>query len=234
MAQDIAHPFEHGYWKDRLEFDRAMARIARDMTFEGRPVDFEPLAAMGSDGPLTVACNRYGEAMVSDLLEAPAFADRTLRFVTDAVKCRREAFWALEPGRRLPARSLADDALQMISVPMCRERIMPLHRELYEHGQRHGPADGERSMHLCGDATRHFPALHEALGVTVFDTGFPVDHGALRDRLGEGVLIQGGPPVSLLFGADAGAVYEATRRILSSGVCRGGRFVLREANNLPP
>jgi uroporphyrinogen-III decarboxylase len=117
---------------------------------------------------------------------------------------------------------------------MYRERILPLHRELYEHGDPGGPRDGERSMHLCGDATRHFPTIHEELGVTIFDTGFPVDHGRLREQLGDDVLVQGGPAVGLLVSSGPDEVYEQTRNILESGVRRGGRFLLREGNNLPP
>ena len=67
-----------------------------------------------------------------------------------------------------------------------------------------------------------------------FDTGFPVDHGALRDVLGDDVEIAGGPEVSLLLGGTPEQVYERTRAILTSGVTRGGRFILRDANNLPP
>ncbi len=67
-----------------------------------------------------------------------------------------------------------------------------------------------------------------------FDTGFPVEHGRLRQELGEDVEILGGPEVGLLLDGAADKVYERTRSILASGIMRGGRFVLREANNLPP
>jgi len=67
-----------------------------------------------------------------------------------------------------------------------------------------------------------------------FDTGFPVDHGGLRRELGPDVEILGGPEAPLLRGGTAEEVYARTRDILRSGVMDGGRFVLREANNLPP
>jgi uroporphyrinogen-III decarboxylase len=38
----------------------------------------------------------------------------------------------------------------------------------------------------------------------------------------------------MLLDATPAAVYERARAILTSGVMQGGRFVLREANNLPP
>ena len=89
-------------------------------------------------------------------------------------------------------------------------------------------------MHLCGDATRHFPMLRDELNVMSFDTGFPVDHGRLRQTLGPDVEILGGPEVTLLRHGTPEAVYERTRAILQSGVMEGGRFILREGNNLPP
>ena len=46
--------------------------------------------------------------------------------------------------------------------------------------------------------------------------------------------ILGGPEVSLLLHGSAQQVYERTKGILLSGVKAGGRFILREANNLPP
>ena len=58
--------------------------------------------------------------------------------------------------------------------------------------------EGSLSIHLCGDASRHFPILHDELGVSVFDTGFPIDLHEMRRRLGLDVLFQGGPPAELL------------------------------------
>ncbi|RPI60245.1 MAG: hypothetical protein EHM48_07545 [Planctomycetaceae bacterium] len=76
--------------------------------------------------------------------------------------------------------------------------------------------------------------MHKELGVFSFDTGFPVDHGKLRRELGNDVEIFGGPEVAMLVGGTPAEVYERTKSILQSGVMQGGRFILREANNLPP
>jgi len=70
--------------------------------------------------------------------------------------------------------------------------------------------------------------------VTTFDTGFPVDHGGLRRELGPEIELLGGPQVSLLLQGTPEQVFERTRGILRSGVMAGGRFILREGNNLPP
>jgi uroporphyrinogen-III decarboxylase len=93
---------------------------------------------------------------------------------------------------------------------------------------------GRRSIHLCGDATRHFPVINKELGVTSFDSGFPVDFGKLRQAIGPAVEIKGGPPVMILREGTPAACARETRRILESGIMSGGRFILREGNNLPP
>jgi uroporphyrinogen-III decarboxylase len=96
-------------------------------------------------------------------------------------------------------------------------------------------SDGpDRGIHLCGDATRHFPTIHEELQVNAFDTGFPVDFTWLREVLGPEVIIQGGPHIELLLHGSARDVHERTRRILQCGVMSGGKFILREGNNLAP
>lgn len=67
-----------------------------------------------------------------------------------------------------------------------------------------------------------------------FETGFPVDHGRIRRELGPDVTIHGGTTVMILRDGSPEDVRAETQRILRSGVCDGGRFVLREANNLAP
>lgn len=62
----------------------------------------------------------------------------------------------------------------------------------------------------------------------------PVIYGALRRELGPDVELLGGPEVGLLLTGTPEQVGARTRAILESGVMAGGRFILREANNLPP
>ena len=93
---------------------------------------------------------------------------------------------------------------------------------------------GPRSIHLCGDATRHFLTLRDRLNINSFDTGFPVDFASVRRDLGPAVQINGGPHIELLLRGTPSQVQSETRRILSSGVLAGGRFLLREGNNLAP
>lgn len=96
------------------------------------------------------------------------------------------------------------------------------------------PASKKRGIHLCGDVSRHLPLIHEKLGVISFDTGFPINHGALRKALGPEVEVSGGPSVSLLQFGTPEQCYARSRDILQSGIKEGGRFILQEGNNLPP
>jgi uroporphyrinogen-III decarboxylase len=89
-------------------------------------------------------------------------------------------------------------------------------------------------IHACGDATRHFRTLRDKLGVYEFDTGFPIDWGELRRELGPEVTIWGGPSIMVLKDGRPEEVQAEASRILNSGICAGGRFVLREGNNLAP
>lgn len=228
---DIANPLDSPFAKDRLTFWREMRKVCDGMTFEGRPVELAPWTSLGTDGPLTVACNVRGAGeFLTDMIEDEAYADRLLDFVTRAVIERRRAFreyW--DKDMAMPA-SCADDSCALISEPMYRQRILRHHRRIYESGD---PV-GVRSMHMCGDATHLFPTLTSELRVRSFDTGFPVNHGKLRRELGDNVEIFGGPEVALLLSGTPDEVFTRTRDILQSGVMKGGRFILREGNNLPP
>jgi uroporphyrinogen-III decarboxylase len=108
--------------------------------------------------------------------------------------------------------------------------VLPFHRRLIE-----GLSEpGANSIHLCGDATRFFPLLRDELNIRSFDTGFPVDFSWMRQALGPKVEVKGGPSVMFLQSATPAQVREEVRRILDSGIRGGGRFILREGNNLPP
>ncbi|MCG2661822.1 MAG: hypothetical protein L6437_16445 [Kiritimatiellae bacterium] len=90
------------------------------------------------------------------------------------------------------------------------------------------------SIHLCGDATRHFKFLRDRLNVQAFDTGFPVDFAWLRQELGPDVQVNGGPTIMLLKDGKPEQIRKEVKRICASGIMEGGRFVLREANNMAP
>lgn len=216
-----------------LEYFEHFVERAKTETFLDRPVTaYAPGCGTGTDGPMTIACNLFGADRVCLMMAAES--DRLhilLDFITESLIQKMKA-WRIYAGVPVPQDNfwMADDSVALISTRMYREHILPYHRRFYTT---FGTAVG-RGIHLCGNATRHFPLLCEELGISAFDTGFPVDFGALRKDLGPDVRIQGGPHVELLRSGTPEEVREDTRGILQSGILEGGMFVLREGNNLAP
>ena len=227
---DIEHPLEAGYFKQTLDFWHEMDKVCADMRYEGRPVQLEPWAVTATIGPFTVGISLRGTNFMIDMIEHPDYFDRALDLFTRAAIVRRQAFFVYWGDRFERTNIIADDSCAMVGVDSYRDRILPHHCRFYDAA----PADMRRFMHLCGDATHLFATMVQELNVDSFDTGFPVDHGAVRRDLGPDVEISGGPPIDLLLNGTPDEVYRRTRDILLSGIKNGGRFILQEGNNLPP
>ena len=234
LARDFSQPLENPWLKGRLAMHTRLLREAEHFEYLGRRGTVQPLA-LGFDGPLTCVASLFGTDGFMLLRADPDKARALLEKITRDVIVRNRALGEVAGGWKPAERGgLADDSIQLISPRMYREVVMPAHALWYDEMSATRPADRKRNMHLCGDATRHFKTIRDELGVNVFDTGFPVDHGALRRELGPDVEILGGPPVALLLERAPQACAESARDILASGVTEGGRFILREGNNLPP
>jgi uroporphyrinogen-III decarboxylase len=227
---DFDHPLDNPFIRECFARHESLVAAVAKLSVPGMSFKVRPIT-MTWDGPVTIAVQLRGIEFLTDLVEDPEYAVKLMRFIQHAAEIRNRALAARagEPVFQGPVGGLADDSIQLIGPAMYRQLVMPLHRTWLAL---FGP--GPHGMHLCGDATRHFPTLHEELNVCSFDTGFPVDHGKLRQELGPDVEIMGGPEVQILLGGTPEAVYGRTKGILQSGVMTGGRFILREANNLPP
>ncbi|MBN2582701.1 MAG: hypothetical protein JXL80_06500 [Planctomycetes bacterium] len=228
---EIDHPMDNPFVRETLRRYEELKKAAAGVSFHGVALAVAP-PLWNFDGPLTIATNVRGGDVYADLRGDPEYVERLLDFITRGVTIRNRAMHE-HFGRKAfdgPRGGMADDSVQLISTEMYRRQVLPLHRRYLSEWSVEGP----HSMHLCGDATRHFPLIRDELNVRTFDTGFPVDHGALRRELGGDVEILGGPDVMVLHDGSPQEVYERTRDILRSGVMDGGRFVLREGNNLPP
>lgn len=230
----IPGPFE-GEWAERCLalHDALQARAQAGWTFLGRPVEVgQVLPMMNCDGVFTVAANVRGASEIcTDLLDQPEYAETLLGFLCEAL-LQRVAAWRERFGLPVPTDGYcgADDCIELLSTDQYRTHILPLHRRQYDRLATHT----DRAIHLCGDAQRHFPIIRDELGVTSFDTGFPVDFAQFRSEMGPDILISGGPAASYFVRGDVPAIVAETERILSSGVLEGGRFILQEGNNLPP
>ena len=234
LARDFAHPLKNAWLKERLEFHARLIREAESFSYLGRKGTVTPFR-LGFDGPVTAVATLFGADGMAILAAEPDKARRLLEKIVDGALVRNRALAERNGGwKKADWGWSADDSIQLISTEMYRDLVLPVHARWYDSTATGTAADGRRSIHLCGDATRHFPMLNKELGVTSFDTGFPVDFGALRRTLGPAVEILGGPSVMILREGSPDNCTRETRRILESGIMRGGRFILREGNNLPP
>ena len=226
-------PFSHAgaaRWSDVHE--HMLRRMEEGREYMGLPITTVAPPMMGTDGPVTVACNLRGAAeFMMDLIDDSEYAHALLTFITDTnidrLKSYRERY---NQEQRPESGMIADDSILLLSTSMYESEILPYHRKLYDELFGAGP----HGIHLCGDATRHFPLIMDRLNVRTFDTGYPVDFSRLRETLGPDVEIMGGPSVPFLENASPEQVRRECRRILESGIMEGGRFILREGNNLAP
>jgi len=227
----LPDPLTGGWYRRAHEMlERWHERLAGQPEHLGWPVRIDPFG-WWSGGPLTLAVTLRGHELFTDFYEDPEYVRSLLDYLTEVTIARVRAharFFGLPD----PPDSLwfADDNLSLLSVKMAREFMLPVYRKM----KAEMTTAEYVKIHLCGDATRHFGWLHDEVGVNDFETGFPVDHGRLRRELGSNVTIHGGPTVMILRDGSPDDVRAESGRILDSGVCGGGRFVLREANNLAP
>lgn len=217
-----------------LEFERYFSgRQRAGFTYKGKPIAEVGRPGLGTDGPFTLCCCLGGTTeFCIDLYEDTGFAEELLRFVTEHTIGRIKA---LRRHYGLPPKSkgiyFADDSIALLSCEDYRRFVLPMHKWLVDELSE---PDAPNTVHLCGDATRHFKLMAEALRVASFDTGFPVKHGELLRELGPEVAVSGGVHVQLLRDGTPDRVAEETRRILADVKPQGKRFTIRDANNLVP
>jgi uroporphyrinogen-III decarboxylase len=224
-------------------FDGLMVRIKEfyeyfreqkdKFVYKGKPIKkIDCPAPIITDGPFTLGCQiRGAENFCMDMVIDTEYCHQLMDRITAAL-IKRIATW--RKYFNLPIKEnntfMADDFIELISLQHYREFVLPYHKRIYEAFGT-GP---NRYIHLCGDATRHFPIIKSELKVNHFDTGFPVDFCKIREELGEDVEISGGPHVEILLNGSPDDVVRETTRILQTGIMKGGRFILREGNNLAP
>jgi len=225
-----------------MEFFDYMQEHCPGMEFEGLPVlPPQTIPGEGTDGPFTLAYKLRGATeLCMDVAEDPEYVHQLMAFVTEntirRMKAIRQWRWSRRPESpdarqfRRAGWGFADDAIVLLSPSQYREFVLPYHRRLAEEFSDGGPI----SIHLCGDASRFFALMRDELRVRSFDTGFPVPWERLRKEVGPDVEIRGGPSIALLQSGPPERIKEEVRRICSSGIMQGGRFILREGNNMAP
>lgn len=229
LERGIPGPFDGILGKIRAYYE-IFKDLAANREFYGRPVKIG-LPQLGFDGILTVANGIRGPEILEDLLKDEDYYHALMNLVTEAsigrIKAWRQ-YCGVDP---LPLRGgIADDAIQFISTSLYREKVMPYHKRFISALYGEGP----HSMHLCGNVQRHLPTIVKELNVKSFDTGYPINFTTLRDQVGEDVEIRGGVKVPDLLNCSPDEIVAKTRDILTSGIKRGGKFILAEANDLAP
>ena len=223
-------PFD-GIYGQMLSFYEAFQEKARTAEYFGRPVSVLPPGALGTDGPLTIANGVRGPEILEDMLNDEEYYHRLMDFITEAI-IRRIHAWRryLNVDPRPQHGYFADDAIQFLSVSTYREKVLPYHRRILSELYGTGP----HGLHLCGNVQRHLPVIASELNVRSFDTGYPIRWETLRGEVSEEVEIMGGVTVMDLLGCSPVEIQEKTRGILESGIMQGGKFIMKEANNLAP
>lgn len=235
IKRDFSKPMENPWIKQKLAFHAKLTKAAKDFVYAGRKGTVSPFG-IGFDGPVTISAVLMGQDIFTLLAAEPEKAVEFMRHMIGAVLIRNKAICELSGKKWEKGDSgwFADDSIQLISTDMYEELILPLHEFWYSSISNTTPASKKRYIHLCGDVSRHMPTLVKKLGVYSFDTGFPIDHGAVRKAVGPEVEFSGGPHVALLRNGTPDQCYTRTKEILQSGIKEGGRFILQEGNNLPP
>ena len=228
----LPDPFKDSVMATNWRFYEHMTANKDRYVHDGQPVTSVGLCGLGTDGPMTAAANLRGATEIClDMYEDPGYVRELLRFITEATIRRIKAFReALGHEMKPQSWGFADDSIELLSVDMYREFVLPYHKMLL--GELAG--DGPHSVHLCGSVDHLMPALKEELNLNAWDAGFPIEYGRMRKELGPDFQIATGPTVATLLHGTPEQVKSEARRILESGIAEGGRFILREANNLSP
>ena len=208
-------------------------KYAEHYETEGCPVKEIWPTGLTTDGPFTLACEMCGTTeMCVRLYEDEAYAKQLLGYITDAVIQRIMAFrkvWGVP--QKLESMFMADDSIALLSEEMYEEIVLPFHKKLVKELV---TENGTLFIHLCGDATRHFPTIQRELRCNRFDTGFPVKHGELCKTLGLDTVIMGGPSVAFLQNHGEEEIEAEVKRIIEDVKPYTRRFMMREGNNIPP
>lgn len=232
LERELPGPFD-GLMGRLGEFYEYFLERKKDKVYKGKPIKHVEFGIpVYNDGAMDLACQLRGaENICMDMRTDPDFIHQLMdRLMTAFIE--RSLAWRKRLNMPMKDEMMlgADDFIMLLSVDDYKKFILPQHVRYYDLFS----GGKKRLMHLCGNATRHFRTIRDAVKITHFDTGFPVDFGALREELGEEMLISGGPHVELLLNGTEEAIRERAREILASGIMRGGRFILREGNNYAP
>jgi uroporphyrinogen-III decarboxylase len=233
LDKGLPEPSQSPLYQKNIRFYEYMVREReKGREYKGRPLGTITPAMSWTDGPLTLLMSIRGDEGLVDMYLDPGYFEEMMAFMVEFETKFSQATRKLAGLPLMPDRGdFADDSIELISSEDYRRFILKWHRKLLAGLSTCRKPGG---MHICGDVQRHFPMLRDELNIHSFDTGFPIRWETLRGEVGEDVEIAGGPHIEVLRLGTPEAIRAETRRILRSGIMRGGRFIIHEANNLPP
>jgi uroporphyrinogen decarboxylase len=171
------------------------------------------------------------EALMIDMIEAPAFVDELL----DAITAVQRGILEKVLKHDIDAVMFGDDWGQQKGLifgrRLWRRFIKPRIADLYGTVKRAGKAV---MIHCCGQVQELFPELIE-LGLDVFNPFQPevMDPVEMKDRFGQNLTFYGGVSIQKLlpFGSPA-QIRDEVRRLIDR-VGRGGGFIIAPSHEMP-
>ncbi|HXK72683.1 MAG: uroporphyrinogen decarboxylase family protein [Clostridia bacterium] len=236
FSKPIPHIFDNFEGRAYTMYNKLLDIQKSGYTYKGMPIKRVSFSGIGTDGPMTLACMIRGtENFCTDLIDEPEYAHELLDYLVEAIayriKALREYFGYNEVIKDI---AFADDSIALLSCDMYQEMIFPHHKKLAELLVENFETSNN-TIHLCGDAQRHFKFLMDNLRVFSFDTGYPINFKKMVMDLGERIIrINGGVRVDDLMQKTPSDVSKETKRIMDEVMPYTDRFVMREANNLSP
>ncbi|MHB9024707.1 MAG: uroporphyrinogen decarboxylase family protein [Armatimonadota bacterium] len=228
-ALEMPDPRSGGILETVGRFWRYLKETYEDkFTFLGRPVG--PIApGVGITGLFSLALDLRGSDIMVDMYDDPEFAHRFLRKIGDCCDALERA-WAELTGNPLPPFEISDHGIDMLSVDMYEEFILP---RVLELNQRRG-TEPPHCLHHCGRGAHLFPTMHKHYRLRRLNMlTYPmIDIAKVRRDLGEDIWIDAHIDDGIVNFGPPERIHEAVKEFMASGVKGKGRLALMSGDLL--
>ncbi len=177
------------------------------------------------EGPLAEACDLAGvNDILLKIMVDPDFVDRLMGRCLETAK----DFAAAQIDAGCDIMGVGDAICSQISPDMYRERVLPLHRELFDFIHERG---ARVKLHICGNITGHLPHLAES-GADIIDIDWMVDMETAHETVGPGITLAGNlDPVSVIRNLPAEKLRTVCREFIEGE--RGRNFIFSGGCEIP-
>ena len=170
-------------------------------------------------GPMTVAGNMRGvEDLLVDSIDEPEAVERLLDIVSettlDFIDCLADV------GAKYVY--VADPVASLVAPHMYRDLVLPRHKRIFEHMQKHGITG---RLHMCGNTTAILP-YSRTCGAKIIDIDHAVDYAEALEIVDGACLLNGCiDPVADVYACDAAHVRAAMHACAEKANGRRGLFM---------